>query len=182
MIDDPDPDGPFPGLIGDSGNAKMARPAMLEDLKTVLGAFHKEKVDYLLIGGFALFALEYQRGTVDIDLLLPSTLEQSIRAQRALMLLPDKAAKDLEPGWFAERRVRKDQAFVGFGREPEDGDQAWRQQQELSAHGENPGSAAGLIQCVVEDTRIVQRERPVVQPRAIRCRREKETSSSKPTC
>ena len=102
MIHDPDPDGPFPESIGDSGNAKVARPALLEDLKTVLGAFHKEKVDYLLIGGFALFALGYQRGTVDIDVLLPPTLEQGLRAQRALMLLPGKAAKDLEPGWFAE--------------------------------------------------------------------------------
>ncbi len=119
-------------------------------------------MDYLLIAGFALFALRYQRGTVDIDVHLPSTLEQGIRAQRALMLLPDKAAKDLEPGWFAERRVRKDQAFVGFGRKPEDGDRAWRQQQELLAHGPNLGSAAGPIQCVVEGTRIVQRERPVV--------------------
>lgn len=102
MVDNPDPDGFLPESIGDSGNAKVARPALLEDLKTVLSAFHKEKVDYLLIGGFALFALGYQRGTVDIDVLLPPTLEQGIRAQRALMLLPDKAAKDLEPGWFLE--------------------------------------------------------------------------------
>ena len=59
--------------------------------------------------------------------------------------------------------ANEDQAFAGFGREPEDGDPAWRQQQELLAHGENPGSAAGSIQCVVEGTGIVQRERPVVQ-------------------
>jgi hypothetical protein len=39
----------------------------VQDLKPLLGALHDNGVDYLLIGGFALYALGYQRGTVDID-------------------------------------------------------------------------------------------------------------------
>ena len=44
-----------------------------------------------------------------------------------------------------------------------DGDPAWRQQQELLAHGENPSIAAGTVQRVVESARAGQRERAVVQ-------------------
>lgn len=59
--------------------------------------------------------------------------------------------------------ANQDQAFAGFGRKPEDGDPAWRQQQKLLAHGENPGSAAGTEQRVVTGARLAQCERPLVQ-------------------
>jgi hypothetical protein len=45
---------------------KAARPATVEDLKRLLNALNSHGVDYLLIGGYALYALGYQRGTVDI--------------------------------------------------------------------------------------------------------------------
>lgn len=44
-----------------------------------------------------------------------------------------------------------------------DGDPAWRQQQKLLVHGENPGSAAGTEQRVVAGARLAQCERSVVQ-------------------
>lgn len=81
---------------------KLARPASVDDLKLLLRALNAHHVDYLLIGGYALYALGYQRGTVDIDLILPPTLEQGERAKRALLLLPEGVAKDLDPAWFAE--------------------------------------------------------------------------------
>ena len=73
--------------------------------------------------------------------------------------------------------AHKDQARAGLVREPEDGDAAWRQQQEVSrtrnrrgtvsrlrtAYGANPGAAAGTVQRVVESTRAGQRQRPLVQ-------------------
>ena len=83
----------------DSGHV---RAASVEDLKTLLKALQQENVDYLLIGGYALYTLGYQRGTTDIDVLMRPTREQGERAQRALLLLPDKAAKDLDPEWFLE--------------------------------------------------------------------------------
>ena len=64
----------------------MARPASVADLKLLLSALHTHGVDYLLVGGYALFALGYQRGTVDIDILLRPTLEQGERAKHALLL------------------------------------------------------------------------------------------------
>ncbi len=85
----------------------------MDDLKTLLQALHLEKVDYLLIGGYALYTLGYQRGTTDIDVLMRPTREQGERAQRALLLLPDKVAKDLDPAWFEEgETIRVADAFV----------------------------------------------------------------------
>jgi hypothetical protein len=67
----------------------------------------------LLIGGYALYALGYQRGTVDIDIVLPPTIEQGQRTKRALLLLPDGVARDLDPAWFIEgETIRVADAFV----------------------------------------------------------------------
>jgi predicted nucleotidyltransferase len=96
-----------------SDGGRFARPASVEDLKLLLRALHEEAVDYLLIGGYALYALGYQRGTVDIDLVLPASSEQGERVKRALLLLPDGVAKDLDPAWFAEgETIRVADAFV----------------------------------------------------------------------
>jgi hypothetical protein len=55
-----------------------------------------------LIGGYALAAHGYQRATTDIDIVFPSTTEAGHRVRDALMILPDQAAKELEPQWFEE--------------------------------------------------------------------------------
>lgn len=52
---------------------EYSRPATLEDLKALISALNREQVDYLLIGGYALFAHGYHRATTDIDILVPAT-------------------------------------------------------------------------------------------------------------
>jgi len=42
--------------------------------------------------------------------------------------------------------AHEDQPPAGLGRQPEDGDPAWGQQQELLAHGAYPGDAASVEQ------------------------------------
>ena len=70
-------------------------------------------VDYLLIGGYALFAHGYHRATTNIDLLLPATLEAGKMVKEALMVLPDQAAQDIDPAWFEEgENIRVADAFV----------------------------------------------------------------------
>ena len=54
---------------------QYSRPASLEDLKILVSSLNKNHVDYLLIGGYALFAHGYHRATTDIDLLVPATRE-----------------------------------------------------------------------------------------------------------
>ena len=94
-------------------DAGHVRAASVEDLKTLLKALQQEDVDYLLIGGYALYTLGYQRGTTDIDVLMRPTRERGERARRALLLLPDRASKDLNPDWFPEAEIiRVADAFV----------------------------------------------------------------------
>jgi hypothetical protein len=90
-----------------------ARPASVADLKLLLKALDLHGVDYLLIGGYALYALGYQRGTVDIDIVLRPTVAQGERVKQALLLLPDGVAKDIDPAWFTEgETIRVADAFV----------------------------------------------------------------------
>jgi hypothetical protein len=90
-----------------------ARPASVADLKLLLKALDSHGVDYLLIGGYALYALGYQRGTVDIDIVLRPTVAQGERVKQALLLLPDGVAKDIDPAWFSEgETIRVADAFV----------------------------------------------------------------------
>ena len=94
-------------------SSKLARPASVDDLKLLLRALNDHRVDYLLIGGYALYALGYQRGTVDIDVVLRPTRDEGEKVKRALLLLPDGVAKDLDPDWFAEGEpIRVADAFV----------------------------------------------------------------------
>lgn len=92
---------------------EYCRPASLEDLKTLIGSLNRQQVDYLLIGGYALFVHGYHRATTDIDVLVPATMESGAKVKAALMVLPDQAAKELEPEWFTEgENIRVADAFL----------------------------------------------------------------------
>jgi hypothetical protein len=90
-----------------------SRPATLDDLKALAIALNESGVEYLLIGGYALHALGYQRATTDIDILVPRDRQAGERLKQALLVLPDKAAKDIDPAWFEEgENIRVADAFV----------------------------------------------------------------------
>ena len=92
---------------------QYSRPAALEDLKVLISSLNKNHVDYLLIGGYALFAHGYHRATTDIDVLVPATREAGEKVRHALMVLPDQAAKDIDPAWFEEgENIRVADEFV----------------------------------------------------------------------
>lgn len=92
---------------------QFSRPATLEDLKTLIRALNERQAEYLLIGGYALFAHGYHRATTDIDLLVPATREAGERTKQALMVLPDQAAKDIDPAWFEQgENIRINDDFV----------------------------------------------------------------------
>lgn len=86
----------------DDNDRRFARPAGVDDLKQLLASLKDEGVEYVLIGGYALYALGYERGTTDIDLLLRATREQGERVKRALLRLPDQVAHQIDPAWFDE--------------------------------------------------------------------------------
>ena len=90
-----------------------SRPATLEDLKGLIRALNDAKAEYLLIGGYALYAHGYQRATTDIDVLVPRDRMAGERVRDALLVLPDQAAREIDPAWFEEGdNIRVADAFV----------------------------------------------------------------------
>jgi hypothetical protein len=81
---------------------KSVRPATFADLVSVVRALNDAGADYLLIGGFALYAHGYQRATTDIDILVPASRPSGERIKQALLGLPDRVAAALELDWFEE--------------------------------------------------------------------------------
>jgi hypothetical protein len=67
-------------------------------LLRLLSRFQAEGVQYVLVGGQAVRLNGFLRSTEDIDILLPSSIENGRRVIRALGFLP--SSKDLDPAWF----------------------------------------------------------------------------------
>ena len=79
----------------------------------LLRSLNEHGVEYFLIGGYALAAHGYQRATIDIDVMVAANAQAGQRLKDALMVLPDQAAKDIEPEWFEEgENIRVADAFV----------------------------------------------------------------------
>jgi len=60
---------------------------------------------YIVIGGFAMRSLGYERATMDIDLIIDTSLPNESKVYKALESLPDQAVKELEPGEVSQYRV-----------------------------------------------------------------------------
>jgi predicted nucleotidyltransferase len=78
------------------------RPATLDDLKKLIESLNEVGAPYLLVGGYALFVHGLHRMTEDIDILVPATVQTGEKVRKALLILPDQAAKDIDPEWFVE--------------------------------------------------------------------------------
>ena len=72
----------------------MEQDALLD----LLRRFQSEGVRYILVGGHAVRLNGFVRATEDIDILLPSSLENGRRVIRALQFLPSSG--ELQPEWF----------------------------------------------------------------------------------
>lgn len=70
-----------------------------DSLLDLLRRFQHEGVQYILVGGHAVRMNGFLRATEDIDILLPSSIDNGRRVIRALSFLP--ASQDLDPQWFA---------------------------------------------------------------------------------
>ena len=92
---------------------EFCRPASIDDLKALVQSLNKHGVEYLLIGGYALFVHGYHRATTDIDVLVAATRASGEKVKAALMVLPDQVARDIEPTWFTEGdNIRVADAFL----------------------------------------------------------------------
>lgn len=92
---------------------EYSHPASLDDLKRLLCALNEAGAEYLLVGGYALAAHGYQRATTGIDIVVPANPDAGKCIKEALMVLPDQAARDIDPAWFSEgENIRVADAFV----------------------------------------------------------------------
>ena len=53
---------------------------------------------YVVVGGFALRAANYNRRTMDLDLIVATDPENEAKVFAALSTLPDNAVREIEPG------------------------------------------------------------------------------------
>ena len=89
------------------------RPATIEDLKLLIRALNEVHAQYLLIGGYALYAHGYHRATEDIDILIPRNRAAGEIVRLALMNLPDQAAAEINLDWIEKgENVRIVDSFV----------------------------------------------------------------------
>jgi len=68
-------------------------------LLDLLRRFQAEGVAYVLVGGHAVRLNGFNRNTEDIDILLPSSLENGSKVIKALSFLP--SSKELDVEWLA---------------------------------------------------------------------------------
>ena len=73
----------------------MNRDALLD----LLSRFQAEGVTYVLVGGHAVRLNGFNRNTEDIDILLPSSLDNGRKVIKALSFLP--SSHELVENWFA---------------------------------------------------------------------------------
>ena len=86
----------------DAGTKNVVRAATVDDLKELADSLKRHDVDYLLIGGYALHALGYQRNTTDIDLVLRPNRNQGERLKRAMLAVMGEGIQGLDPAWFEQ--------------------------------------------------------------------------------
>jgi len=68
-------------------------------LLDLLRRFQAEDVAYVLVGGHAVRLNGFNRSTEDIDILLPSSLDNGRKVIKALSFLP--SSQELDENWFA---------------------------------------------------------------------------------
>ena len=79
-------------------NELEPRQPTLEDLRDLCRELNQRGAKYVVIGGFAIRAANYNRGTMDVDLIVAADLENEAKVFAALSTLPDNAVRELQPG------------------------------------------------------------------------------------
>lgn len=86
-------------------NELESREPTVEDLRDLCRELNQRCARYIVIGGFAMRAANYNRGTMDVDLIVAADLENEAKVFSALSTLPDNAVRDLQPGELQKYNV-----------------------------------------------------------------------------
>ena len=82
-----------------------SREPTVEDLRDLCRELNQRGAKYIVIGGFAMRAAEYNRTTMDIDLMVATDAENEAKVFSALSTLPDNAVRELKPGELQQYNV-----------------------------------------------------------------------------
>src|SRR5882672_8511966 len=79
-------------------NELAAREPTVEDLRDLCRELNQRGAKYVVVGGFAIRAANYNRRTMDVDLIVATDAENEAKVFSALSTLPDNAVRELQPG------------------------------------------------------------------------------------
>lgn len=79
-------------------NELTSREPTVEDLRDLCRELNQRGAKYVVVGGFAIRAANYNRRTMDVDLIVANDLENEAKVYSALSTLPDNAVRELQPG------------------------------------------------------------------------------------
>ena len=82
-----------------------SRQPTVEDLCLLCRELNQRNAKYVVVGGFAIRAANYNRATMDIDLIVASDLDNEAKVFSALSTLPDNAVRELQPGELQQYNV-----------------------------------------------------------------------------
>lgn len=86
-------------------NDLAPREPTVEDLRDLCRELNQRGAKYIVIGGFAMRAAEYNRTTMDVDLMVATDAENEAKVFSALSTLPDNAVRELQPGELQKYNV-----------------------------------------------------------------------------
>ncbi len=75
-----------------------SREPTVEDLRDLCRELNLRGAKYVVVGGFAMRAANYNRTTMDVDLVVAVDPENEAKVFSALATLPDNAVRELQPG------------------------------------------------------------------------------------
>jgi predicted nucleotidyltransferase len=82
-----------------------SREPTVEDLRDLCRELNQRGAKYVVIGGFAMRAANYNRTTMDVDLMVAANAENEAKVFAALATLPDNAVRELQPGELQKYNV-----------------------------------------------------------------------------
>jgi phosphoserine phosphatase len=82
-----------------------SREPTVEDLRDLCRELNQRGAKYVVIGGFAMRAAEYNRTTMDVDLMVADDAENEAKVFSALSTLPDNAVRELQRGELQKYNV-----------------------------------------------------------------------------
>jgi hypothetical protein len=93
-------------MANDRPSSELApREPTVEDLRDLCRELNQRGAKYVVVGGFAIRAANYNRRTMDVDLIVAPDAENEAKVFSALSTLPDNAVRELQPGELLQYSV-----------------------------------------------------------------------------